>query len=63
LRAELIPTKQTSIFADETRLREDITEMYVAVCNNEQAPNEIQQLRVKTLGKRLEDAKLRFGGL
>ena len=63
LRGELIPTKQTSMFADETRLREDITELYVAVCNNEQAPNELQQLRVKTLGTRVADARLRFGRL
>ena len=47
LRAELIPTKQTSIFADETRLREDITEVYVAVCSNEQAPTNLQLERVK----------------
>ncbi|NDC77909.1 MAG: exo-alpha-sialidase, partial [Chitinophagia bacterium] len=63
LRAELIPTKQTSIFADETRLREDITEVYVAVCSNEQAPTNLQLERVKELRAKVDDARLRLDGM
>jgi hypothetical protein len=57
LRAELIPTKQTSIFADETRLREDITEVYASVANTEAAPNNLQLERVKELRNRVEHAE------
>jgi photosystem II stability/assembly factor-like uncharacterized protein len=60
LRAELIPTKQTSIFADETRLREDITEVYVAVCSNEQAPTNLQLERVRDLRAKVDDARARL---
>lgn len=63
LRAELIPTKQTSIFADETRLREDITEVYVAVGSNEQAPTNLQLERVKDLRAKVDDARLRLDGM
>lgn len=57
LRAELIPTKQTSIFADETRLREDITEVYSAVANTEAAPSNLQVDRVKTLRGKVDGAE------
>jgi hypothetical protein len=57
LRAELIPTKQTSIFADETRLREDITEVYASVANTEAAPNNLQLERVKELRNRVDNAE------
>ena len=56
LRAELVPTKQTSIFADETRLREDITEVYAAVANTEAAPNNLQLDRVKSLRMKVDEA-------
>ncbi|MGL6269843.1 MAG: hypothetical protein ACRC2O_18055, partial [Chitinophagaceae bacterium] len=56
LRAELVPTKQTSIFADEKRLREDITEVYAAVANTEAAPNNLQMERVKFLQQRVDEA-------
>jgi hypothetical protein len=56
LRAELIPTKQTSIFADETRLREDITEVYAAIANSEAAPNNLQLERVKSLRQKVDEA-------
>jgi hypothetical protein len=55
-RADLIPTKQTSIFADESRLREDITQVYVAICNNEAAPSNLQLASIKSLDARLKDA-------
>ena len=63
LRAELIPTKQTSIFADETRLREDITEVYVAVCSNEQAPTNLQLDRIKDLRGKVDDARKKLDGM
>jgi polyhydroxyalkanoate synthesis regulator phasin len=63
LRETLVPTKQTSLFADVERLRERITEVYVAVCNNEQAPNNLQLARVRELRRQLDEAKARFDGL
>jgi photosystem II stability/assembly factor-like uncharacterized protein len=63
LRGELIPTKQTSIFADESRLREDISQVYVAICNNEAAPSNLQLASIKALEERLEDALKRFSRL
>jgi hypothetical protein len=57
LRAELIPTKQTSIFADESRLREDITQVYLAICFNEAGPSNLQLESIKTLTKRVNDAE------
>jgi hypothetical protein len=59
-RGELIPIKQTSIFADESRLREDITQVYVAICNNEAAPSNLQLASIKALQTRLEAAVNRF---
>ncbi|MFZ9588405.1 MAG: hypothetical protein ACO28V_01645, partial [Chitinophagaceae bacterium] len=57
LRAELIPTKQTSIFADESRLREDITQVYLAICFNEAGPSNLQLESIKTLTKKVNDAE------
>jgi hypothetical protein len=56
LRAELLPTKTTSIFADESRLREDITQVYSSVCNTEAAPNNLQLERVKFLQQKVNEA-------
>ena len=56
LRAELIPTKTTSIFADEERLREDITQVYSSICNTEAAPNNLQLERVKSLQQKVNEA-------
>jgi photosystem II stability/assembly factor-like uncharacterized protein len=56
LRATLLPTKQTSMFADESRLREDITEVYSAVCFTEQAPGNLQLERVKFLRSEVNKA-------
>ena len=63
LRAELIPTKQTSLFADEKKLREDISEVYGAVCNNEQAPTNLQLERVAELRRLVDDASARSRAL
>ena len=56
LRAELVPTKTTSIFADEERLREDITQVYSSICNTEAAPNNLQLERVKSLQQKVNEA-------
>jgi hypothetical protein len=39
-------TKQTSIFADEERIRENITTLYMGVCNQEVRPSNLQEERV-----------------
>jgi len=57
LRAELLPTKQTSIFADETRLREEITQLYLAICFNEAAPSNLQKESINSLSKRVDEAE------
>lgn len=57
LRSRLLATKQKSIFADEKKLREDITEVYGAVCNQETKPSNLQLERVKVLLQQLGDAE------
>ncbi len=57
LRADLLPTKQTSIFADETRLREEITQVYQAICFNEAAPSNLQIASINSLSKKVDDAE------
>jgi photosystem II stability/assembly factor-like uncharacterized protein len=49
LRSSLLATKQKSIFADEQRLRERISDVYVAVCMQEAAPSNLQAQRVEVL--------------
>jgi hypothetical protein len=49
LRGTLLATKQKSIFADEERLREKITDVYSAVVGQESAPGNLQQQRVQNL--------------
>ena len=49
LRSECLATKQKSIFADEKKLREEITEVYAAVSGQEAAPSNLQIERVKVL--------------
>jgi len=60
LRAELVPTKPNSAFADEKRLRDDISEVYRAVCGNEAAPGNLQIEQVGVLKQRVADAEKRF---
>jgi photosystem II stability/assembly factor-like uncharacterized protein len=57
LRAELIPTKQSSMFADEKRLREEITEVYLPLCVNEAGPSNLQLANIKTLAVKLEEVE------
>lgn len=56
LRAELIPTKQTSMFADEKRLREEITQVYLAICLNESGPSNLQLESIRSLTAQVETA-------
>jgi hypothetical protein len=60
LRAELIPTKQTSIFADEKRLREEITEVYLPLCISDAGPSNLQLESIKNLIQKVEDAKKKY---
>lgn len=63
LRAALIPTKQTSMFADETRLREDITQVYQAICFNEAGPSNLQLESIKTLSSRVDEAEKKVSAI
>lgn len=49
IRAELMATKQTSIFADEEKLREKVSELYGTFCSMETKPNEIQLKAIEAL--------------
>lgn len=49
LRSTLLATKQKSIFADEKKLREDISDVYVAVCTQEARPSNLQVQRTTQL--------------
>ena len=60
LRAELIPTKQSSIFADEKRLREEITEVYLPLCISDAGPSNLQLESIKNLKQKVEAAKKKF---
>jgi photosystem II stability/assembly factor-like uncharacterized protein len=42
LRASLMATKQTSVFADEKRLKEEMNELYTALVYSEAAPSNLQ---------------------
>ena len=50
-RSELLATKQKSIFADEQRLREKITDVYSAVAGQEAPPSNLQVQRAEQLQK------------
>jgi photosystem II stability/assembly factor-like uncharacterized protein len=55
-RGELLATKQKSIFADEQRLREKITDVYSSVANQEAAPSNLQIQRTEELQKEVTKA-------
>jgi photosystem II stability/assembly factor-like uncharacterized protein len=57
LRSELLATKQKSIFADEERLRERISEIYSAVTMQEAAPSNLQIKRVNALQQEVNKAQ------
>jgi hypothetical protein len=54
LRSECLATKQKSIFADEKKLREEITDIYGAVCGQEAAPSNLQVQRVTVLQQQVK---------
>jgi hypothetical protein len=60
LRSELIPTKQTSMFADEKRLREEITEVYLPLCISDAGPSNLQLESIKNLTQNVEAAKKKY---
>lgn len=49
LRSECLATKQKSLFVDEKKLREEITEVYSGVTGQEAAPSNLQLQRITTL--------------
>ncbi len=53
LRAECLATKQKSMFADEQRLREKITDVYSSVTSQEARPSNLQIQRIDFLQKEL----------
>jgi hypothetical protein len=63
LRASLLATTQTSIFADEERLREKITKVYASVCEQEAAPSNLQLANVGVLKTDFGSAKKSFGDI
>jgi len=56
----LVPVEMKSMFADIRRLREDISEVYVAVCSNESKPSNLQETRAKDLSEEIKKAKDAF---
>jgi len=56
LRGSLLATRQKSIFADEQRLRERISDVYLAVCTQEAPPSNLQLERVAVLKQEWQKA-------
>ena len=54
LRSTLLATKHKSIFADEKKLREYITEVYGAICGQESKPTNLQMERITVLNDDLK---------
>jgi photosystem II stability/assembly factor-like uncharacterized protein len=54
LRSECLASKQKSIFADEKKLREEISDVYGAVCGQEAAPSNLQAQRVTALQQQVK---------
>ena len=57
VRSKCLGTKQKSIFADEKKLREDITDVYYAVCNQEIKPSNLQLERIQSLKQQLTEVQ------
>jgi hypothetical protein len=57
LRSTLLATKQKSIFADEKKLREEITDVYAAVAGQEAPPSNLQLQRVTQLQEKYTKAE------
>jgi hypothetical protein len=60
LRTTLLASKQKSVFADERKLREEISEVYGAVIGQEAAPSNLQVQRVKGLQEKVKDAETSY---
>jgi hypothetical protein len=59
VRAFIIPTKTTSIFADEERLRERISNVYSSVLSYEGSPNGTIFSKINLLDKEISQVKSR----
>ena len=57
LRSTLLATKQKSIFADEKKLREEITDVYAAVAQQEAPPSNLQLQRTVQLQEKEKKAE------
>jgi hypothetical protein len=55
IRAELMATKQTSIFADEEKLREKTSKLYGSFCSMEAKPNTIQLKAIEALDEEYKE--------
>ena len=60
IRATLLATKQKSMFADEERIRENLSEVFAAVAYNEGRPTDSHLQRMEGLKSELEKAKESF---
>jgi photosystem II stability/assembly factor-like uncharacterized protein len=60
LKGELVPVKQNSMFADETRLRDEISDVYRAICSGETVPSNLQLERIQQLKARVEEGEKRM---
>jgi len=58
-KGRLMATKQTSIFADEERLREKITKVYGAVCYQEARPTNLQMENIQLLTSDVDKAQVK----
>jgi photosystem II stability/assembly factor-like uncharacterized protein len=56
-KGRLMATKNKSIFADEKRFKEELSELYGAVATNEQAPSNLQMQRIELAAKELLNLK------
>jgi hypothetical protein len=63
LRAQLMATKNKSVFADEKRFKEELSELYAAVAGNEQAPSNLQLRRMELATKQLTDYQAEWAKL
>ena len=57
LRTTFLATKQTSIFADEIKLREEISEIYLTLCGQEVALSNLQKQNVSNVLVKLKEAE------
>ncbi len=57
LRNRCLASKQKSMFADEKKLREDITDVYGTICNQEVKPSNLQMDRIQSLQLQLGEAQ------